>query len=285
MQWVETTGRTVEEALDAALDRLGVGEDDAEWLVLEEPRPGLFGRLRGEARLRVRVRPTTPRPKVDRRDRRRKSGREGAGSPAGQTTGAENGDAVNGGGPNGRIPSSERSKSHTAPAAKRPPREERPVSDPAQLEREREIASEFIDGLVSAFGLDGEVSTVMDDDEIEVAVAGDDLGLLIGPKGLTLAAVQELTRTVVHRAMPDRSGWLRVDVSGYRQRRKEALERFTVQVAGEVVASGDRRMLEPMGAADRKIVHDAAQKVDGVVTLSEGEEPNRRVVIAVAPAD
>ena len=183
MQWVETTGRTVEEALDAALDRLGVGEDDAEWLVLEEPRPGLFGRLRGEARLRVRVRPTTPRPKVDRRDRRRKSGREGAGSPAGQTTGAENGDAVNGGGPNGRTPSSERSKSHTAPAAKRPPREERPVSDPAQLEREREIASEFIDGLVSAFGLDGEVSTVMDDDEIEVAVAGDDLGLLIGPRG------------------------------------------------------------------------------------------------------
>ncbi len=285
MQWVETTGRTVEEALDAALDRLGVGEDDAEWLVLEEPRPGLFGRLRGEARLRVRVRPTTPRPKVDRRDRRRKSGREGAGSPAGQTTGAENGDAVNGGGSNGRTPSSERSKSQSAPAAKRPPREERPVSDPAQLEREREIASEFIDGLVAAFGLDGEVSTVMDDDEIEVAVAGDDLGLLIGPRGLTLAAVQELTRTVVHRAMPDRSGWLRVDVSGYRQRRKEALERFTVQVAGEVVASGDRRMLEPMGAADRKIVHDAAQKVDGVVTLSEGEEPNRRVVIAVAPAD
>ena len=159
------------------------------------------------------------------------------------------------------------------------------MSDPAQLEREREIATEFIDGLVAAFGLDGEVSTVIDDDEIEVAVAGDDLGLLIGPRGQTLAAVQELTRTVVHRAMPDRSGWLRVDVSGYRQRRKEALERFTVQVAGEVVASGDRRMLEPMGAADRKIVHDAAQKVDGVVTLSEGEEPDRRVVIARAPAD
>ena len=287
MQWVDTTGRTVEEALDAALDRLGVGEDDAEWLVLEEPRPGLFGRLRGEARLRVRVRPTTPRPKVDRRDRRRRSGRDGAGSPTGQAAGAENGDAVNGGGSNGRTSSGERSKSKSqpAPAEKRPSREERPVSDPAQLEREREIATEFVDGLVAAFGLDGEVSTVVDDDEIEVAVAGDDLGLLIGPRGQTLAAVQELTRTVVHRAMPDRSGWLRVDVSGYRQRRKEALERFTIQVAGEVVASGERRMLEPMGAADRKIVHDAAQNVEGVVTLSEGEEPHRRVVIARAPAD
>ncbi len=159
------------------------------------------------------------------------------------------------------------------------------MSDPAQLEREREIASEFVDGLVAAFGLEGDVSTSMDDDEIEVAVEGGDLGLLIGPKGQTLAAVQELTRTVVHRAMPERSGWLRVDVSGYRQRRKEALERFTVQVAQEVVDSGERRILEPMGAADRKIVHDAAQQVEGVVTLSEGEEPQRRVVIARSTAD
>ena len=159
------------------------------------------------------------------------------------------------------------------------------MSDPAQLEREREIASEFIDGLVGAFGLDGDVSASMEDDEIEVAVEGDDLGLLIGPRGQTLAAVQELTRTVVHRAMPERSGWLRVDVAGYRQRRKEALERFTVQVAQEVVASGERRMLESMGAADRKIVHDAAQNVEGVMTLSEGEEPNRRVVVAPANTD
>ena len=90
---------------------------------------------------------------------------------------------------------------------------------------------------------------------------------------------------MVHRAMPERSGWLRVDVSGYRQRRKEALERFTVQVAQEVVDNGERRILEPMGAADRKIVHDAAQQVSGVVTLSEGEEPQRRVVIAPSTAD
>ncbi len=159
------------------------------------------------------------------------------------------------------------------------------MSDPAQLEREREVASEFVDGLVAAFGLDGEVSTVLTDDEIEVAVEGDDLGLLIGPRGQTLAAVQELTRTVVHRAMPERSGWLRVDVSGYRQRRKEALERFTVKVAEEVRTSGERRALEPMGAADRKIVHDAAQQIEGVETLSEGEEPNRRVVIAPSTSD
>src|SRR6516165_4136967 len=72
MEWVETTGRTVEEAKELALDQLGVLEDDAEFDVVEEPRPGLFGRLRGEARVRARVRPTQPRPKTDRRDRRRK---------------------------------------------------------------------------------------------------------------------------------------------------------------------------------------------------------------------
>src|SRR5438270_6488183 len=74
MEWVETTGRTLEEAKDAALDQLGVDEQDAEFEVLEEPKSGLFGRLRQEARVRARVRPTRPRPKVERRDRRRKAG-------------------------------------------------------------------------------------------------------------------------------------------------------------------------------------------------------------------
>src|ERR1700737_3920377 len=69
MEWVETTGRTIEEAKDTALDQLG---EDAEFEILEEPKLGLFGRLRAEARVRARVRPTTPRPKDDRRDRRRK---------------------------------------------------------------------------------------------------------------------------------------------------------------------------------------------------------------------
>ena len=70
MEWVEVTGRTLEEAKEAALDQLGVDEQDAEFEVLEEPRAGLFGRLRSEARVRARVLPTAPRPKVERRERR-----------------------------------------------------------------------------------------------------------------------------------------------------------------------------------------------------------------------
>src|SRR5436309_14502250 len=82
MEWVEVTGKTLEEAKEAALDQLGVDEEDAEFEILEEPKSGLFGRLRSEARVRARVVPTEPRPKVDRRERRRGS-REGRGGGGG----------------------------------------------------------------------------------------------------------------------------------------------------------------------------------------------------------
>ena len=90
MQWVEVTGRTVEEAKESALDQLGVDEQDAEFEILEEPKSGLFGRLRSEARVRARVVPTSPRPKVERRERRRGGGsreRGGGGGSAGGSRG------------------------------------------------------------------------------------------------------------------------------------------------------------------------------------------------------
>src|SRR4051812_50164136 len=83
MEWVETTGKTLEEAKDAALDQLGVAEDDAEFEVVEDAKLGLFGRVRSEARVRARVRPTAPRPKDDRRDRRRRDQRKKSGDTNG----------------------------------------------------------------------------------------------------------------------------------------------------------------------------------------------------------
>ena len=129
----------------------------------------------------------------------------------------------------------------------------------------------------------GSVSVVeegADDDAIEMSVTGEELGLLVGQKGNTLSALQELTRTVVQRnsdgAKTDR---LRVDVAGYRARRAAALREFAQKLATEVVDTGTEKLLEPMGAADRKVVHDAITEIDGVETGSEGEEPRRRVVI------
>ena len=156
MEWVETTGRTLEEAKDAALDELGVDEQDAEFEVLEEPRRGLFGILGAEARVRARVRPTAPRAKDDRRRRRgrdrSREARTGNGSPkAGDTrvTVAESeppAKAEGGNGGDGEM-------------------------DDLSVAEQGELARRFVAGVVEAFGLSAAVSVEeLDEETVEVAV-------------------------------------------------------------------------------------------------------------------
>lgn len=314
MEWVETTGRTVEEAKDEALDRLGVDEQDAEFDVVEEPRPGLFGRMRGEARVRARVTPKAPPPKQERRDRKRRDrpaakvgsatttepveaeaepvaagkGR-GRGSmspePAAVAAGAPAG-GRRGGGRRGSRDGAAGEPETSGPAVEveRAPREDRYVGENVTVDQQADIMAEFLEGLTKAFGYEATIiRTTLDEENVELNLEGEDLGLLIGPKGATLAAVQDLARTVVQRtATGTHEGRVRIDVSGYRQRRRDALERFTQQVAAQVIESGEQKALEPMAAVDRKVVHDAVNEIDGVVTTSEGEEPRRRVVILPA---
>jgi spoIIIJ-associated protein len=273
VEWVTVTAKSVEEAKERALDELGVDDRDAEFEVLEEPKSGLFGLTRGEARVRARVRPQSPRPKQERRRGGARSGASGGGSK---------GRSAGGG---GRGRGNGRSRQEQKPPA--PPRNERKDREPeespmteASVEEQATAAEEFLSGLVEAFGFDATVRAVEVDDAVEVSIDGEDLGLLIGPKGRTLWALQELTKTVVQRQQGGGlSTRIRVDVSGYRERRKAALERFTRTVAADVVESGQARALEPMGAADRKVVHDTVNDIDGVSTRSEGEDPRRRVVI------
>lgn len=267
MEWVETTGRTVEEAKDAALDQLGVDEQDAEFEVLEEPKSGLFGRLRQEARVRARVRPTRPRPKVERRDRRRKSGGSDA-PPAAE-------EAPKKAAPTGRP----RGNRATAAPAPEPETTGATPVDEIDLETQAANVRSFLEGLVDAFDAEGTVTVAtVDEETLEAQVDGADLGLLIGPKGQTLQAIQELARAMLQKDGPG-GARLRVDVGGYRERRREALERFSRQIADQVLAAGTPTSLEPMGAADRKVVHDTINTIDGVHTISEGEEPRRRVVV------
>jgi spoIIIJ-associated protein len=138
---------------------------------------------------------------------------------------------------------------------------------------------------VTAFGRsDATVGvTVAEDQAIEASVDGSELGLLVGQKGVTLQAVQELVRSMVQRQFVGQShARVRVDVAGYRARRKAALERFATGVAETVRDSGIAKALDPMGSADRKVVHDVVNDIDGVVTVSEGEDDARRVVIRPA---
>ena len=370
MEWVETTGKTIDEAKDAALDRLGIDHDEAEFQVLEEPKAGLFGRVRGEARVRAASphgcpvpsrsdvsaaaaarsaprpderprrprRPTARPPRMRRRRRCRgcpgcqpsgAAARRPPASPAppkataaagkgaaGEATSplaegpADDGDtAVAPGhghrrhrGSRRRRPAPRTSRSRgrrPAGAAARTDRSKHADGTTAAatngsvgateegpdvtvtLDEQTALAEQFLSGLLDAFGLEGQLETSrVDESTSEIDITGDDLGLLIGPRGQTIVAIQELTRIVLQRhAEGSYEGRVRVDVSGYRQRRREALARFTEQVADQVRASGTRKALEPMNAADRKVVHDTANELEGVHTVSEGEEPRRWVVI------
>jgi spoIIIJ-associated protein len=328
VEWVVTTGKSVEEATEAALDQLGVDEQDAEVEVVQQPQKGLFGRLRAEAQVRARVRPTAPRPKVDRRERRRgdrrardgdrsrakKGGareRVGAGAAGGAAAPAPgpreatsgNGAAEAGAGvaeAGGTRPGAGTGSSSSRRRRRsRGPRTEEgaTVSESTQsaerseeieldLEAQRAAVEDFLTDLLAAFGRsDATVSvTVAEDDvAVEATVEGSELGLLVGQKGVTLQAVQELVRSMVQRRFVGQAhARVRLDVAGYRARRKVALERFARDVAESVKTSGVAKALDPMGSADRKVVHDAVNDIDGVTTVSEGEDVARRVVIRPA---
>lgn len=302
MEWVETTGKTIDEAKDKALDQLGVHIEDAEFEILDEPKQGLFGRVRGEARVRARVKPAQARQKVDRRDRKRSDkpsgGKSGNGERSPKSSGGAKSEktekteksayrAAGNGGQRQRQPKQGAARDkmaagqHESGSAANPATKEQQV-DARQVGEE---ATQFVEQLVSAFGLTGSVELVIEDgDDLEVRVHGSELGLLVGPRGTTLQAVQDLTRVASQRRLGDHDTRLRVDIGGYRERRKAALGKFAAQMADEVKSSGVARVLEPMSSADRKIIHDTLSTIDGIETRSEGDDPNRRVVIAPANA-
>ena len=145
-----------------------------------------------------------------------------------------------------------------------------------------EAAVEFMTGLAVAFGSTATASLHVEGSELDVRVDGEDLGLLIGPGGRTLMAVQDLARVAAQRRLGDHDTRLRIDVAGYRERRRAALEKFAVAVAHEVRETGRTKALEPMASADRKVVHDSIHDIEGVASHSDGEEPRRRVVITPA---
>ena len=340
MEWVETTGPSVEAALDAALDELGVDEDEVEFEVLQEAKSGLFGRIGGNpARIRARVKPIS-REKPGERNRNRggrpgrrpgggrggsgsgSSGRGGAGSGGRGGSGPSSGGAKGGGAAPKSAPRPEPdagevdAEATTAPAAAgggsengsgqaersgnkrrrrsrgrsgsgggQRPQEESDVTTTTEdvpIGEQADVADEFMRGLIAAFGVQAEVSVRIEEDVVLVDVDGDDLGLLVGPKGATLRSIEDLVRTVVQRRTDGHGARIHVDVGGYQAKRRAALEKFATDIAGRVVASGEELALEPMPAADRKVVHDTIAEIDGVVTSSEGEEPRRRVVLRPA---
>ena len=149
----------------------------------------------------------------------------------------------------------------------------------ADIEQQAEIAKAFVDGLIEAFGLEGDVATRIEDDVLYIDINGEQTEALIGPRGSVMQSILELTRTVVQRKTYG-APRMRIDISGYAERRREALNIYARKLADRVLSEGGEVMLEPMNPADRKVVHDAVAEIEGVRSFSEGEDPHRSVVIA-----
>ena len=220
MQEVERSAASVEEALEAALDELGISEQEAEVEIVQEPRGGFLGVGSQEAVVRVRTRDGTP-----------------AGAPEGRAE---------------------------------------------DVEQQGEVAAQFLEGLFDLVGLEAEVEPAMVEGSMYVDVWAQDspdaMGILIGRHGQTLDALQEVVRGAVQRSTGERCRVF-VDVEDYRKRRRSQLVSRAQSVARKVKRTGRPEALEPMTAFERKAVHDAVARLGGLETASEGEEPERRVVI------
>lgn len=314
MEWIETTGSNIGEATGKALERLGVRESDAQVEVIAQEKLGLFGRVRTEARVRARVRPATARPKLDRGRRPRTPGAatgsrrhtDELGGSEEQSSGDLPGPPVRespkarrsaggsdtSGQPVGQAQGGRhlhrRSPSATGQHGVSEQGKVGIMEDEVPVDRQVAVSRVFLEGLLSEMGYGNTVAVEThvvegnEDGMVELEILGAGLGPLVGARGETLAAVQDLARTVVQRRTGARRAAIQVDVAHYRARRRSALQAFARGVAEEVLVSGRARVLEPMASADRKAVHDALSDVPGVGSSSEGEEPTRRVVIRPA---
>jgi spoIIIJ-associated protein len=152
------------------------------------------------------------------------------------------------------------------------------AADGDLLVREGDIAADYLERFLDIVDYDGDIDLDVENDRAVVAIIGSDLQPLVGRNGETLDALQELTRLAVQQQTGERSR-LMLDVSGHRQARRAELSSLAERTAREVLESGEAVKLSPMNPFERKVVHDAVSAIAGVRSESEGEEPQRRVVV------
>lgn len=274
MEWVEVEGSTVDEAVALAMGELGIDtRDDAEVQVIQEPKIGFLGMGGKTAIVKVtRVQKS--------RSRRRSRGRSND-KPAQSGQKSTKTDNRQGNKSNNRSgsKSGQNSKGNSSKPKgdKKMQRDDRPEAAP--IEEQAKVAAGFLSGLLEAFGLEGTVDTRIEEEVLYLDVKGQQTEALVGAKGSVMYSVLELTRTVVQRKTYG-APRMRIDINGYAERRREALKIYTGKLAAQVIEDEGEIMLEPMNAADRKVVHDAVGEIDKVRSYSEGDEPRRAVVIA-----
>ena len=251
LKWIEATGRTEDAAIQNALAELGLDRDSVSVEVLERARSGFLGF--GSAPAKVKVTYEAP-------DE----------APVVKTTPAVEEAAV---------PAAPVEEEPPAPAAEEASPAPQPVANPKGMDLEDRIRT-FLAGLLDHMGVEAEVNiSPKAENGILVTLEGPKLGALIGHRGETLDAIQQLTNYAVNRGRTHRVR-IHIDAENYRAKREESLQRLARKVAGKVVKYRRNVTLEPMNAYERHVIHETLQDYPDVITYSTGTEPNRRTVVA-----
>lgn len=266
---IEVKAKTVDLAIEAAMQELGVDDPDQLSVdVISEPVKGFLGMGGQDAVVRVKKR----------RRRRRKKGKgpnQGKSQQQSQKGKHEAAPSAK----NGRRTSQGRREK----GPRRDQETETTVTDDrpeVSVEEQASIVQDFLEGLVSAYGLEGEVTSRVEEGVIVADVSGDQTEALVGVRGSVRSAIHELTRTVLQRYSQD-TARLRLDIAGYGERRRQALAIYAEQLMDQLLEEGGEIMLEPMSPADRKVIHDMAATRERVTSYSEGEPPRRYVVLSL----
>ena len=276
-KWIETTGRSEEDAIAAALFQLGLDRDDVSVEVLERAKSGFLGFGGNPAKVRVSYEvpdedtpaaPEQPEPVHQEEEPAPAPKPEPKAEPAGGQL--EPGDELLIG----------REEEQSAPVQEE---KDQDALEPAGADDPRAARiREFLTGLMEHLHVQAVPEIYVNERGYQVVLQGHGLGAIIGRRGETLDAIQQLTNYSVNRGQSKRVR-IHVDAEGYRAKREESLQRLAVKVAGKVVKYRKNMTLEPMNAYERHVIHAALQDYPNVTTYSTGVEPNRRTVVAYAP--
>ena len=285
-KFITATGKTIDLAIEAALQQLKMDRDSVSVEVLENPKSGFLGFGACPAKVKVtyevpdeEVKPAPALSSASRSKPRKQEVREEPLKPLNPINPINPKPAP--------APAAEAPRPERKPRQEKPRQEKKPAPKPAvkeyapaaegSMEQRIEV---FIKGLLEHMGSDAVPHAwKAEDDTYQVDLVGEDLGMLIGRRGETLDAIQHLTNYTINRDSNKRAR-VNVDAENYRLKREESLRRLATKVAGKVVKYRRNITLEPMNAYERHVIHATLQDVPDVTTFSTGTEPNRRVVVS-----
>ena len=295
IKFIDVTGKTEDEAIRSALAQLGMDRDDVSVEILERAKSGFLGIGSAPARVRVsyddgkaeEVKPA-PQPAAPKPEKKVET------APAAKPAAPLYAPEVLQKKSSGRSERSERPAREDRPTREdrreRAPRAERPAPQPkapavdlgeeCRDEKSEQIRA-FLKGLLEHMDSNAEVKVYeVEKGRYKVLLEGEKLGALIGRRGETLDAIQQLTNYSINRGSEKNRARVQVDAENYREKREQSLERLAEKVAGKVTKYRRNVTLEPMNAYERHVIHTALQDTPGVTTFSIGTEPNRRVVVS-----